>query len=350
MLLGILAIIMFLVITVLVIGWFMSAPAYRGEGSNHFDGKRFINAANVRAKDGWDLIKWMTNRKQGPWQVRMDIPYGPKPAPIVEVVTITYVNHSTFLIQCMDLTILTDPIWSDRTSPVQWAGPKRTRPPGIKFEDLPNIDLVLISHNHYDHLDKATVVRIIKAHNPQFIVPLGVGQFMSDLGAEKVKEVDWWQEVGFNDSAKVKVTALPAQHFSGRGIFDRDRTLWAGYGIDTEQGTIYFAGDTGYGDIFKEIGRRLPNISVALLPIGAYVPGWFMSPIHISPQEAVQVHIDLGADISIGMHQNTFPLADDGMTQPVEDLQKALRAASLTDRDFMILQEGVPFKLLKKED
>jgi len=173
---------------------------------------------------------------------------------------------------------------------------------------------------------------------------------MSDLGAEKVKEVDWWQEVGFNDSAKVKVTALPAQHFSGRGIFDRDRTLWAGYGIDTEQGTIYFAGDTGYGDIFKEIGRRLPNISVALLPIGAYVPGWFMSPIHISPQEAVQVHIDLGADISIGMHQNTFPLADDGMTQPVEDLQKALRAASLTDRDFMILQEGVPFKLLKKED
>ena len=323
-------------------GWIFSAPGHKGEVTDHFDGTRFTNPNDVVAKGFGDLIKFLTNRKPGPWQSRMGIPPGEKPSAQSDSLLITYVNHSTFLIQVDGLNILTDPIWSKRTSPMQWLGPKRTRPPGVRFEDLPDIDLVIISHNHYDHLDRNTLQRISQEHNPHVVAPLGVGKYLTKIGMKRVTELDWWQSD--ETISSVEVTSVPAQHFSGRGMMDRDKTLWAGYVLSTSTGSIYFAGDTGYSDtMFKEIGDRFPNITSAMIPIGAYKPEWFMSPIHVSPEEAVKIHLDTRAKVSMGMHFNTFPLADDGMLEPVDDLKKALQIHGVPPDQFVVLEEGIAY-------
>ena len=324
---------------VIFMGIYLSAPRYNGPVSDHFDGKTFKNPGGIEAKGFFDVIKWMTSRKRGEWQPRFDIPYrSPPPTYMGQGIRLTFVNHSTFLIQVDGLNILTDPIWSERASPFSWFGPKRMRPPGIQFEDLPPIDVVLISHNHYDHLDMPTINRLEKIHKPKFYVPLGVGAFLKKYHIDNVTEMDWWQEKKIN--GKVTLACVPAQHFSSRGMFDRDATLWCGYVIKQDSGNIYFAGDTGYGNFFKTIGERYSPIELALIPIGAYVPQWFMSPIHVSPSEAVQIHLDVNAKKSIAMHFGTFPLADDGMLQPVADLKKALKSRGLSDNDFMALTEG----------
>ena len=321
------------------LGFYFSAPKYDGIESDHFNGKTFENNNQIQEKGLVDVLKWMTNRKQGPWTKRFDIPYGPPPPTYVgSGIRLTFINHSTFLIQLEGLNILTDPVWSDRVSPVSWVGPERMRPPGIRFEDLPPIDVVLISHNHYDHLDLPTIKRLAEIHQPKFYVPLGIGAFLKEHEIDQVTELDWWQEVNIN--GKVALASVPAQHFSGRGMFDRDATLWCGYVIEQDAGNIYFAGDTGYGNFFKRIGEKYAPIKLALIPIGAYLPRWFMAPIHVSPAEAVKIHQDIHASKSVAMHFGTFPLADDGMLQPVADLKKALKAAGVSDNDFMALTEG----------
>jgi L-ascorbate metabolism protein UlaG (beta-lactamase superfamily) len=189
------------------------------------------------------------------------------------------------------------------------------------LEDLPKIDLVLLSHNHYDHFDVATLKRIEKAHSPQFIVPLGLRPLLARIGIQAEAELDWWQQAG-------SVTSVPALHFSARALTDRNRTLWCGYWIQTPAGPIYFGADTAFGSHFGEIRRRLGSPRVALLPIGAYKPEWFMGPVHMSPGQAMEAHRILAPERSIAIHWGTFQLADDGQREPVEDLQRALANGS----------------------
>jgi L-ascorbate metabolism protein UlaG (beta-lactamase superfamily) len=324
------------------VGYSISAPKYKGPVSSHFDGKRFTNPGHVTAKGLPEVLKWMINRKQGEWKEIGESLDEVKPAArIHNGVRITFVNHSTFLIQVDGVNILTDPVFSKRTSPFQWAGPRRMRPPGIRLENLPKIDVLLLSHNHWDHLDIASVKKIHALHQPRIITPLGVKAFLDEEGVTSVEDMDWWQETAINTSMIVQ--CVPAQHFSGRGTFDRDATLWCGYVIRRAGGNIYFVGDTGYNDqTFKEIGMRCSPIRVALIPIGAYKPDWFMSPIHCSPREAVKIHQEVKAETSVATHFGTFPLADDGQAEPVLELTKALKDSGIGTESFLILTEGVP--------
>jgi L-ascorbate metabolism protein UlaG (beta-lactamase superfamily) len=313
--------------------------------SDHFNGKTFYNSATIQPKGFSSILKWLWTRQPGEWKNSIEAQIATKPAPKVQQgIRITFVNHATFLLQVDGLNILTDPIWSDRASPFSWIGPKRHRMPGIAFEDLPKIDVILVSHNHYDHLDLPTLMKLYVAHAPKIVVPLGVKKFLESKGISNVVELDWWDNSNLNDI--ISIQAVPAQHFSGRGMFDRNATLWCGYVIKTQSGNLYFAGDTGYNsEMFQEIGRRTGSIRVALLPIGAYKPQWFMSPVHISPEEAVKIHMILDIETSIGMHFGTFRLADDGQEDPVRDLERAVNKFRLDENEFLILKEGSYFQV-----
>lgn len=331
-----------------IIGFSISAPSYSGPTSDHFEGKNFINPGRVKAKGLYEVLRWAINREPGEWEKEENASYGVKPANLItHGVRVTFINHSTFLIQVDGLNILTDPIWSERASPFSWIGPERMRPPGIRFEDLPPIDVVLISHNHYDHLDIPTMEKIVSRHNPKIVTPLGVTKFLTEqktTGKETI-DLDWWEKIKINDS--VSIQAVPAQHFSGRGMGDRDATLWCGYVIYTKDGNLYFAGDTGYNtETFKTIGERAGSIKIALIPIGSYKPQWFMSPIHVSPEEAVKIHLDINAQKSIGIHFGTFPLGDDGQYDPIEDLQKAKEKLDVSESGFIVLDEGSYYETL----
>ena len=328
------------------IGWYVSEPGYEGPVSEHFNGKTFENPGEVPEKSFMDVMKWYLQRDQGEWFPisESDVTFAPKPAEnVTDGMTITYVNHSTFLIQVAGVNILTDPVWSDRVSPVSFAGPKRFRPAGIRFEDLPRIDLIVISHNHYDHLDIETLKKVHEAYEPRVIAPLGVGRMLNSNGINKVFELNWWENKVIDSD--ITVHAVQAQHFSARGLFDRDKTFWNGYVIETPAGDVYFAGDTGYGPFFTEIGQRFPDIKVGLIPIGAYKPRWFMKPMHVNPEEAIQVHKDVGAEISFGMHFGTFPLADDGMKDPENDFSAAMRLQENRGVNFKLLTEGDSFRI-----
>lgn len=340
---------LFLLVAVLFIpatGWILSQPGYDGPKSDNFNGTTFENVKKIPGKGFFDVMEWYLNRDQGEWEEipEDEVSYAEAPASaVMDALAITYVNHSTFLIQTAGLNILTDPVWSDRVSPFSFAGPKRMRPPGLKYQDLPEIDVVLISHNHYDHLDLSTLKKLNKQFSPTFVVPLGVDRLLQKNGIKNTVTLDWWQEHVMN--GKLSFHSVPAQHFSARGLFDRDKTLWAGYVLETEFGAVYFAGDTGYGPIFEDIGNRFKPVKVALIPIGAYKPRWFMSPVHLDPAEAIQVHKELQAEISFGMHFGTFPLADDGQYEPKEDFARAMQLPENQQVNFKLLTEGDTFTL-----
>jgi L-ascorbate metabolism protein UlaG (beta-lactamase superfamily) len=312
------------------LGWFFSAPKYRGPKSDHFDGERFHNLQRTTHAGFTDMVRWMTNREEGQWQEWREItPAAPPPERVSGgELRVTWVNHSTFLIQTENLNILTDPIWSDRCSPVPFAGPKRHHAPGIRFVDLPPIDIVLISHNHYDHMDAPTLERLKREHDPRIFVGLGNAAFV-----EGAVDLDWWQS---GIAKGVRVHAVPAQHFSSRGTADRDANLWCGFVIETPHGPIYFAGDTGWGPHFEMIRKRFGAMRLALLPIGAFRPEWFMCAVHISPKDAVRAAQALGAERSIPMHYGTFHLGDDGQDEPVQVLREELSRVP-----------GVRFEVLK---
>jgi L-ascorbate metabolism protein UlaG (beta-lactamase superfamily) len=300
---------------------------YSGPPSDHFDGEHFYNPPFGQPRVGAGLFQWLANRQPGPWRKWVDAAPGPIPPERVDngAIRATFIGHSTVLLQFEGLNVLLDPIWSKRASPLSFVGPKRHRPPGIRFEHLPKIHLVLQSHDHYDHFDVPTLRRIASQWKPNFAVPLGVAPRLVSKKIAKtsqIAELDWWQPAQFSDS--IRITAIPARHFSGRGLRDRNRTLWAGYVIESPSGTILFAGDTAYGPHFAEIAARFPKIRLALIPIGAYRPQWFMGPVHISPSDAVRAHKEVGAATSIGIHFGTFHLADDGEDEPVTELQRAL--------------------------
>ncbi|MFK7988393.1 MAG: MBL fold metallo-hydrolase [Sandaracinaceae bacterium] len=301
--------------------------------SGHFDGKRFLNAEGSGGGGGVDLIKWMTSRDQGPWR-SIDNPPGEAPPERVDGLRVTFVGHATCLVQMAGLNFLTDPVYGERLGPVSFAGPKRFRRPGIRFEDLPPIDVVLLSHDHFDHLCEATCRRLAAAHAPVWVTGLGNRALLQRYGVEDARELDWWEATEVGDAI---VTFVPAEHFSGRSPRDRDRTLWGGLVVKTPAGSVYFAGDTGMGSFFDDIQARLGPPDVALIPIGAFKPEWFMAPVHISPAQAVEAARRLGAKRCVPMHYGTFALADDGMDEPLEQLR-----AALTDDDppFDVLEEG----------
>ena len=253
-------------------------------------------------------------------------------------IAITFINHATVLIQLPEINILTDPVWSKRVSPLTWSGPKRVREPGIAFDALPEIDLVLISHNHYDHMDLTTLRRLNRRFSPRMLAPLGDRTLLNSEGICQVEEMDWWNTTVVNPTS---ITFTPTQHFSARGLFDRNKTLWGSYMIGFRGRLIYFGGDSGYSAHFKEIWDRFGPTDIALLPIGAYEPRWFMKAFHMNPPEAVQAHLDLESRQSIGIHFGTFQLTEEEIDAPVRDLASALIEANLDPKSFVTLPEGV---------
>jgi L-ascorbate metabolism protein UlaG (beta-lactamase superfamily) len=301
-----------LVLIYLLVDRGLSAPRYQGPTSNHFNGRRFRNLEPPERKGFIDFLRWQLTSKRGHWRRWTDSQPGSAPPERVngKDLRVTFVNHATVLIQTEGLNILTDPIWSDLASPVSWAGPKRHRSPGLRFEDLPPIDIVLISHNHYDHLDTKTLIRLRAEHGPRFLTSLGIKSLLIAHEINDVIELDWWEAVKISEA--LNVTCVPAKHFSSRGLSDGDATLCCGYVLEAASGNIYFAGDTGMGSHFGVIKNRFGPLRLALLPISAYLPRWFMQPVHISPREAIEVHNILEADVSVAIHFGTFALADDG--------------------------------------
>lgn len=252
--------------------------------------------------------------------------------------TLTWVGHSTFLVQIGGLNILTDPHFTARASPLNWAGPERLVAPGLALRDLPPIDLVLVSHNHYDHLDEQSVRGLVR-HHPKavFAVPLGLRRWLQRRAAHNIVELDWWQT---HDGHGFGVTAVPAQHFSGRTARDRNRTLWCGFVVEVAGKRVFFAGDTGYSKDFADIGERFAPIDLALIPIGAYAPRWFMRAMHVNPEEAVRIHRDIGARRSVAMHWGTFRLTEEALDEPPRQLAAALARARVAPDKFLTLAHG----------
>jgi L-ascorbate metabolism protein UlaG (beta-lactamase superfamily) len=330
---------LFLVIAVAVDA---RAGGYAGPKSDHFDGKRFLN--NRKVGPGM-IFKWMFHRKPGPWKPYRDVPPGPKPecrAGEGEL-RITFVGHATVLIQMDGLNILTDPVWSDRVGPVSWIGPRRVRPPAIRFEDLPPIDVVLLSHNHYDHLDLPTLWRLKATSDPLIVTGLGVGSFLRGKGFGRVAELDWWQTVAMPNGRKI--TATEVRHFSGRLPWDQNRTLWVGFMVEGSRGAVYFGGDTGYGPHFNLTREKLGVPRFAILPIGAYMPEYIMSPVHMNPIEAAKAFRDLGAAHGCPIHYGTFKVADDGEDEPVDLFRKVVAGDPALAGRFRVAEFGEPWAL-----
>jgi L-ascorbate metabolism protein UlaG (beta-lactamase superfamily) len=324
----------------LVANRILAAPRYHGPETDHFDGHKFHNLEPPRRKGFIDFLRWQLTSKPGYWNKWTDSqPCVPPPIRIYDGrLRVTFVNHATVLVQMDGLNILTDPTWSERASPVSWVGPRRHRAPGLRFEDLPPIDLVLISHNHYDHLDIQTLRRLHAEHRPRFIVGLGNQALLNAKGVPGSIELDWWQDVEVGQG--LKVTSVPSKHFSGRGLSDGDATLWCGYVIEGPSGIIYFAADTALGSHFREIKEMFGPIRLSLLPIGAYLPRWFMKPVHLSPDDAVEAHRILEARVSVAIHFGTFALGDDGEFEPVEKVREAMMRENLGDSHFWVLEFG----------
>ncbi len=251
--------------------------------------------------------------------------------------SITWVGHATVLVQTNGLNILTDPQWSERASPVSWGGSRRLNPPGIAFEDLPRIHVVLVSHDHYDHLDLKTVRRLAAAHDPLFLVPLGLKAWFADNRITRVEELDWWQEHAYG---AVKFVCVPAQHFAQRTLADGNRRLWASWAVLGPTRRFYFSGDTGYFAGFREAGERLGPFDLAALAIGAYEPPEIMKFVHLTPEEAVQAFVDLRARVLLGIHWGTFDLAEEPLDEPPGRMLAEIRRRNIDTARAWIFKIG----------
>ncbi len=324
-------------------GCFLAAPRWHGPATDHFDGSEFFSPEAPKKSNGVtvaglaDVLKWQADKNPGPWSAYREMPTGAPPVREVAVgaMRVTFINHATTLIQVDGVNVLTDPIYSKRCSPTDLAGPARVRPPGIRFEDLPRIDAVVLSHNHYDHMDVATLKRLAdRWPSMQIFAGLGNKAFLDSKGLPNVVELDWWQS---RQVGHITISSVPNQHFSNRGLGDSNATLWSAYALHGSAGYAYFAGDTGYGPHFTRVFEKLGAPRLAVLPIGAYKPEWFMSPVHMSPSEAVKAAADLHAGLSVPMHYGTFQLADEGEFEAPEELKRALEGV---DTKFAILDFG----------
>jgi len=309
--------------------------------SDHFNGETFFNPTQDKPTGGLgSALRMLLTSPRARWPKRVENQAIPRLKENLQPgdVAITFVNHATFLLQTPEANILTDPVWSQRTSPSQFLGPARVREPGIAFGDLPRIDLILLSHNHYDHLDLATLKKLRAKFDPTICVAMGDRRVVKGAGFSHLEEFDWWQSSQVLPT--VKVTFAPTQHFSARTPWDRNHSLWGSYLIETHGRKIYFGGDAGYSRHYTEIYRRLGAPDISLLGIGAYEPNWFMKPMHMNPAEAVRAHQDLNSHLSIGMHFGTFQLSSEAIDQPVIDLKRAMAESRLPPEAFVTLHEG----------
>jgi L-ascorbate metabolism protein UlaG (beta-lactamase superfamily) len=329
------------VAVVVIVGMLTSTRAiYQGEPSDHFDGVYFFNPEPEHTFAA--MVKWLWQMKTIDWPEWVDDPPQPKPPAFVRGadLRITYINQATVLIQTDSLNILTDPIWSQRASPVSWAGTKRVRAPGISLEDLPKIDVILISHDHYDHLDLPTLHRLSQLHHPRILAGLGVKSLLDAEGISAVTEMDWWQEYAA-PTRSVTITFVPARHNSGRSMWGANRTLWGGFVIEGSGGKIYFAGDTAYGSFLKKIKDKFGAFRLAILPIGNYERRWFMQSQHMNPDDAVLVHRLLNVTQSVGIHYATFLEHPEQTIDAHEiDLRTALTQRDMPASAFWILGFG----------
>jgi L-ascorbate metabolism protein UlaG (beta-lactamase superfamily) len=309
-------------------------------------GNEFVNVYPVKEKRFSDLLKWRMERR------KMLIPdaeaYSFEAAANdpeflrtnKNTNTYTWIGHATALIQINGVNILTDPQFSEYASPVQWAGPKRALPPGLSIEELPEIDIVLLSHDHYDSLDLDSINALVRRKGGEktlFAVPLKLKNWFIERGVQNVIEFDWWQT---HKEGKAEITAVPAQHWSKRYPLSRNRTLWAGWVVKVEDFKFYFIGDSGYAPIFKDITKQIGPVDLAMVPIGAYEPRWFMKDSHMNPEEAAKVHKDVRSRLSVAMHWGTFVLTDEPLDEPPGRLRDALRNEGIRESEFRVLRHG----------
>jgi L-ascorbate metabolism protein UlaG (beta-lactamase superfamily) len=317
---------------------------YQGPVSDHFDGVRFFNPSGTRPKGPGAFLKWQLGDRGEPWPSSFPSPFPPDlPPPRFdgEGARIAYVGHATFLVQTRGMNVLIDPVWATRVSPFSFAGPKRVNAPGIAFDDLPKIDAVLVTHNHYDHMDVDAIGRLWRRFRPRIITPLGndaiLRQSIPELAASAV---DWDDVVDLGGG--IRVHTEPTAHWSARGAGDRMHALWASFVLEAGARKIYCVGDSGAGDgaIFKRVRQRHPGLALALLPIGAYEPRWFMRNSHMNPEEAVEALVLAGAAQAFGHHWGTFRLTDEGVERPREALAAALAERAIPPERFPALRPG----------
>ena len=315
--------------------------------SNYKEGIFKNNYLPFNKKTSKDFWKWRKERKE--------INIEPISFPIVKndlnflqtnrtENTLTFIGHASFLIQINGLNILTDPHFTKRASPLSFAGPSRTTPPGIQLKDLPEIDVILISHNHYDHLDKLSIKGILKSqkNQPMIFTPLKLNKLLEKWGAKNVLGMNWWEDRMFKN---LKFHSVPVQHWSKRSFTDTNKTLWCGWVIEKEDFRVFFCGDTGYSKDFADIQNKFKSMDLSLLPIGAYEPRWFMKDHHCNVDEAIQIHQDLKSKRSIGMHWGTFILTDEPMKEPLEKLKKLTREKNIPTEEFVAIPHGTTIKI-----
>ena len=309
--------------------------------SDHFDGRRFFNPTGPEPQP-FSAVPRMMREPRTPWPAHVEQPARHPPALDGARAVVTFISHSTFLIQTAAANILTDPMYSQRAGPFNRFGPRRVREPAVRFDDLPPISTVLLSHNHYDHCDLRTLAMLAKRFDPLVVTPLGNAALVRSTGIRRVEEIDWWQQA---KTSALAITLTPAHHFSARTPWDRNRALWGGFMLSTAGARIFFAGDTAYGPFFRDIRQRLGPIDLALLPIGAYEPRWFMQSVHMNPAEAVQAHLDLDPSESVGMHFGTFQLTIEGIDEPLRALDDARRARDVPASRFRTIEFGESIRL-----
>jgi L-ascorbate metabolism protein UlaG (beta-lactamase superfamily) len=318
---------------------------YKGSKSDHFDGFRFFNPWDPQKPSLIKAIRWKMTSKGKQWPNERQQQLSDSPPQRVEgnLLRVSFVGHSTMLIQTQGLNIITDPIWSNRASPFKWVGPSRYNDPGTTFEKLPPIDIILISHNHYDHLDIPTIKKIWRRDRPRIFAPLGNDiAIQSEDPSIHAQTLDWNQSIVIDEKASIHL--MPSQHWSGRGFSDRNKALWGAFVIATTSGNIYFCGDSGYEkNIFRKTLERFASFRFAMLPIGAYEPRWFMKYAHMNPEEAVLAYKDLGEPYTAAMHFETFRLTDEGFDDPRNLLREACLKHGVNPEKFRALKLGEPW-------
>lgn len=314
---------------------------YRGPVSAHFDGQKFDNPWAPMPDRFGAFLKWRLSAERGPWPESVPVTPSTPPARVDgDALRVTYVGHATVLLQTQGMNILTDPIWSERASPLSFAGPKRVAAPGVRFEELPPIDVVLVSHNHYDHLDLPTLERLFKVYNPLVLAPLGNDTIIhAAVPGMRVETLDWGESFELN--RQMRFTLEPMQHWSARGFFDRLEALWGAFVIEAPGGPIYFLADAGYARHLSEAFLAkygAPRFS--LLPVGAYAPRWFMQYAHMTPAEAVQTYLDLGEGYAMGTQHEVFAMADEAYAAPRRELSEALQTRGVDKERFLLPEVG----------
>jgi L-ascorbate metabolism protein UlaG (beta-lactamase superfamily) len=304
--------------------------------SDHCDGTRFFNPSGPRLQPFRAVPRLLLERRTR-WPKQIEDPPRPLPAVDGSTMVVTFIGHATFLIQTAAGNLLIDPVFARRAGPFALLGPKRARPPALHVDDLPPISTVLLSHNHYDHCDVRALGELARRFDPLVVTPLGNGALVRSTGIRRIEERDWWEG---SAQAPWPITLTPAHHFSARGPFDRNRALWSGFMLTVGGRRLYVAGDTAYVPFFGEIRERLGPIDIALLPIGAYEPRWFMRSVHMNPSDAVQAHLDLGGPETIGMHFGTFQLTTEGIDAPLVALDQACATRDVARSRFRTLGVG----------